>query len=129
MTSTRWSTGFWTCKIITVGQIAKPLAETLDVEAQTPLRAALALAREKNLSRLPVWEMRDGTAPHRRACWTLVRWCIARIWTWRSRSSAFMTPAVFVNEGIRLEVALRLMQRAGQRMAIVLSRDARKSAS
>jgi CBS domain containing-hemolysin-like protein len=34
-----------------------------------------------------------------------------------------MTPAVFVNESMRLEVALRLMQRAGQRMAIVLSRD------
>ena len=27
------------------------------------------------------------------------------------------------NEGIRLEVALRLMQRGGQRVAIVLSRD------
>ena len=38
-------------------------------------------------------------------------------------ASAFMFPAVFVNEGIRLEVALRLMKRAGQRMAIVLSRE------
>ena len=38
-------------------------------------------------------------------------------------ASAYMIPAVFVNEGIRLEVALRLMQRAGQRMAIVLSRE------
>jgi CBS domain containing-hemolysin-like protein len=34
-----------------------------------------------------------------------------------------MTPAVFVLESVRLEVALRLMQRGGQRMAIVLSRD------
>ena len=38
-------------------------------------------------------------------------------------ASAYMIPAVFVNEGIRLEVALRLIQRAGQRVAIVLSRD------
>jgi CBS domain containing-hemolysin-like protein len=37
--------------------------------------------------------------------------------------SAFMTPALFVNEDVRLEVALRQMQRAGQRTAIVLSRE------
>jgi len=37
--------------------------------------------------------------------------------------SAYMLPAVFINEGVRLEVALRLMQRAGQRTAIVLSRE------
>ena len=34
-----------------------------------------------------------------------------------------MTPALFVNEDMRLEVALRQMQRAGQRTAIVLSRE------
>ena len=36
-------------------------------------------------------------------------------------ASAYMNPAVFVNEDARLEVVLRLMQRAGQRTAIVLS--------
>ena len=34
-----------------------------------------------------------------------------------------MIPAIFMHEGIRLEVALRLMQRAGQRVGIVLSRE------
>jgi CBS domain containing-hemolysin-like protein len=36
---------------------------------------------------------------------------------------AHMTPALFVEEDTRLEIALRRMQRAGQRMAIVLARD------
>ena len=104
------------------GQIAKPLAETAAVEALTPLRDALAVAREKNLSRLPVWEVRDG---RRRVAGLLdVGPLLYReSLDVEKPASAYMMPAVFVNEGTRLEEALRLMQRAGQRMAIVLSRD------
>lgn len=105
-----------------VGQIAKPLTETTAVEALTPLREAINLAREKNLSRLPVWEVRDG---QRRVAGLLdIGPLLYRESLDVERpSSACMIPAVFVNEGTRLEVALRLMQRAGQRMAIVLSRE------
>jgi CBS domain containing-hemolysin-like protein len=38
-----------------------------------------------------------------------------------------MTPALFLDEDTRLEVALRRMQRAGERLAIVLGRDRRES--
>jgi putative hemolysin len=105
-----------------VGQVARPLAEIPTVEAQTPLREALALAREKQLSRLPVWEVRDG---ERRIAGLLdIRPLVYRDnLDVEKPASACMTPAVFVNEGIRLEVALRLMQRAGQRTAIVLSHE------
>ena len=105
-----------------VGQIARPLAEMVTVEAATPLREAIALAREKNLSRLPVWEIRDGK---RRVAGLLDIGPLLYRETLdvEKPASAYMFPAVFVNEGIRLEVALRLMQRAGQRMAIVLSRE------
>ena len=37
-----------------------------------------------------------------------------------------MTPALFVNESMRLEIALRLMQRAGHRLAIVLARNGKE---
>jgi len=105
-----------------VGQIAKPLADVAAVEAGTPLREAIALARSKDLSRLPVWEVRDG---HRRVGGLLDVGPLLYRDTLdvEKPASAYMIPAVFVNEGIRLEVALRLMQRAGQRVAIVLSRD------
>lgn len=107
---------------ITVAQVAKPLAETPTVEAQTPLGEALALARTHNLSRLPVWEMREG---QRRIAGLLdIRPLVYREQLDADKpASTCMLPAVFVNEGIRLEVALRLMQRAGQRTAIVLSRE------
>jgi putative hemolysin len=106
----------------TVGQVAKPLADTPTVEAQTPLREALALARANKISRLPVWEVRDG---QRRVAGLLdIRPLVYREQLNIDKpAAAYMTPAVFVNEGIRLEVALRLMQRVGQRTAIVLSRE------
>ena len=105
-----------------VGQIAKPMSETAAVEALTPLRDAIALARQRNIYRMPVWEVREGK---RRVAGLLdISPLLYRESVDAQRACSFyMIPAVFVNEGVRLEVALRLMQRAGQRMAIVLSRD------
>lgn len=105
-----------------VGQIARPIAETVTLDARTPVRQAMMVARERNLSRLPVWEMRDG----RRSIAGLLDvgpLLYRDNLDLESPAATHMTPAVFVHEGIRLEVALRLMQRAGQRMAIVLSRE------
>ena len=105
-----------------VGQIAKPLAETPSIEAATPLRAALELARANTISRLPVWEVR---ATERRVAGLLdIRPLVYRENLDQDKpASAYMTPALFMNEDMRLEVALRQMQRAGQRTAIVLSRE------
>ncbi len=104
-----------------VGQIARPLAETVAVEADTPLREAIRLAAANHLSRLPVWEVREGT---RRIAGLLdIGPLLYREQLELDKpASACMIPAVFVNEGTRLEVALGLIQRAGQRVAIVLSR-------
>jgi CBS domain containing-hemolysin-like protein len=106
----------------TVRQIATPLAQAVAVEAQTPIRDVLALAREKKLSRLPVWETRDG---RRRIAGLLA----LDVLLFRGdidpgkSASAYMAPALFLDEGMRLEIALRLMQRAGHRLAIALGRD------
>jgi putative hemolysin len=106
----------------TVGQVALSMKTVPTVEAQTPLRAALALARDNAISRLPVWENREG---ERRVAGLLdIRPLVYQEnLDVEKPVSAYMTPAVFINEGVRLEVALRLMQRAGQRTAIVLSRE------
>src|ERR1041384_2908139 len=45
---------------ITVRQINKPLTEAVIVAAQTPLADVLTVARERGLTRLPVWDLRDG---------------------------------------------------------------------
>jgi putative hemolysin len=105
----------------TVRQIATPLAQIVTVETQTPVGEALKLAREKNFSRLPVWETRDGR--HRIAGLLAIGPLLFRDdLDLQKPVAAHMAPAIFVNENMRLEIALRLMRRAGHRLAIVLAR-------
>ena len=106
----------------TVRQIAKPLAEVVAVEAQTPLGDAFRLAHERRLWRLPVRETRDGH-PRIAGLLALGPLLYRDDLDLQKPAAAHMTPALFVNENMRLEVALRLMQRAGHRLAIVLARD------
>jgi putative hemolysin len=106
----------------TVRQIATPIAQVASVEKETSLGDALALARGKQFSRLPIWERRDGK---RRVAGLLsLGPLLFRDNVDLSRPvSAHMTPALFVNENTRLDIALRLMQRAGHRLAIILARN------
>jgi CBS domain containing-hemolysin-like protein len=106
----------------TVAMITTPLAKTVSAETHTPLRDALRLAREKNLSRMPVWEMRDG---RRRIAGLLdvTALLFHEPLDLDKTAGELMAPALFVDDDTRLEIALRRMQRAGQRLAVVLARD------
>jgi len=106
----------------TVAQITIPLAKTYSLEVQSPLRDALKVAAEKNLSRLPVWETRDGK---RRIAGMLDVGALLFVEKLDAEKTAgeFMSPALFLDDSTRLEIALRRMQRAGQRLAIVLTHD------
>jgi putative hemolysin len=105
-----------------VSQVAIPIWKMVAVEKDTPVGDAMKLAREKNVSRLPVWEKRDG----RRRIAGLVAVNTLLFSTnldLQHPASAHMTPGLFMEEDVKLEIALRRMQRAGQRLAIVLARD------
>jgi magnesium and cobalt exporter, CNNM family len=110
----------------TVRQIATPLTQLVTVEIQTPIGDALVLARERKFSRLPVWETRAG---QRRIAGLLILGSLLfrDDLDLQKPASAHMTPALFLDEDTRLEVALRRMQRAGERLAIVLGRDRHES--
>jgi putative hemolysin len=110
----------------TVRRIAMPLAQVVTVETSTPIGDALALARERKFSRLPVWETRDG---RRRIAGLLMLGPLLfrDDLDLQKPAAAHMTPALFLDEDTRLEVALRRMQRAGERLAIVLGRDRHES--
>lgn len=110
----------------TVAKLMVPLEKTFAIEATAPLRDALQLAREKNLSRLPVWETRGGK---RRIAGLLNVTALLYLENLDENRAAgeFMTPAIFLGEDERLEVALRRLQRAGQRLAIVLARDGQEA--
>ena len=111
---------------ITVAQILVPLARITGVETSQPLASVLALVREKNLSRFPVWE----TLPERRRIAGLLYvgpLLFRENLDLQRPAAAYMEPALFLDDNTRLEIALRRMQRGGQRMAIILARDGRET--
>jgi putative hemolysin len=106
---------------LTVSHVLVPMARATTVTTDTLVADALALCRERGLSRLPVW--RSG--PQRR---------IAGMFNLKSllyraeldptkKVGDYVQPALFVDVDMRLEEAMRHLQRAGQRLAIVLARD------
>ncbi len=110
----------------TVGQVATPLASMVSVDRDTPVGDVLKLARERNFSRLPVLELRDGRRRIAGLCEVGVL-LLGDTLDLKSPAHLHMTPALFMEEDVRLEIALRRMQRAGQRLAIVLARDGREA--
>jgi CBS domain containing-hemolysin-like protein len=103
----------------TVAKITVPLEKTLATEAHTPLREALQLAREKNLSRLPVWETRDG---QRRIVGLLDVTALLYLESLDVNRTAgeFLLPAIFLDEDARLEIVLA---RDGREAGVVSLED------
>jgi putative hemolysin len=110
---------------LTVRQVMKPLEKAVAMTAQTPVGTALAVCREKHLTRLPVWEQRDGQK-------RIVGLLALDSLLYQTEPDpnkpvgAYMKPALFLDEDLRLEVALRRLQRSGQRLAVVLGRERRE---
>ena len=109
----------------TVRQAMSPLDQAVTVSAQEPVSQVLALCRDRKLTRLPAWETRDG----QRRILGLVNLdpLLYQGSLDGTRPVAeHLKPALYLEEDLRLEVALRRMQRSGQRLAIVLARDRRE---
>ena len=111
---------------MTVRQIARPLELAVTVGLEATLGAALELCRQHRFSRLPVWETRDG----RRRVAGYVSMDVLLFQTELNPDKPLadqVRPALYLDEDVRLEVALQRMQRSGQRLAIVLGRDRRET--
>jgi len=110
---------------LTVRHIAKPIALAATASMQTPIHEVLASARERHVTRLPVWEARDG---QRRIAGIISMVTILYVTDLDPNKPAadFVRPALYVEEDMRLENALQRMQRSGQRLAVVLGRDRRE---
>jgi CBS domain containing-hemolysin-like protein len=110
---------------LSVRQVMRPLAIAATAESDWPVTEVFEKCRQHHFTRLPVWEQRDG---HRRVAGLLsLNSLLFQSGLDPERPvREFIRPALFVDEDLRLEEAFRRMQRAGQRMAIVLSRDRRE---
>jgi len=107
---------------LTIRQITTPMSNAVTVAADTPIGKVISLAREKGFSRLPVWRS-DGN--RQRVAGLLSVWSLLYADRLEETKTAgdFLKPALYLDDETRLEIALRQMQRTGQRLAIVLGRD------
>jgi CBS domain containing-hemolysin-like protein len=111
---------------LAVRQITTAMSEAVTVMEDVPVGEVLALCRERRVTRLPVWQTRDG---HRRIAGlvSLNHLLFVADLNVKSPISRHLEPALFLDEDLRLEPALSRMQRGGQRLAVVLGRDGREA--
>jgi CBS domain containing-hemolysin-like protein len=107
---------------ITVRQIEVPMDKAASLMLGTPLADAFKLCDERHLTRLPVWQ---DTGGQRRVIgiFDLDTIIYRADLDPQKRAGDFLKPALYLDEDMRLEVALQKLQRSGQRLAIVLGRD------
>lgn len=107
---------------LTVRQVTKPMTEVVTISADSTAAEALRLFRESGRTRLLVWQLRDGV--QRIAGLISAGSLIYGTEVDAARKvSTMIVPGVFVDENARLDTTLERLQRAGQRVAVVLGRD------
>jgi putative hemolysin len=110
---------------ISVRQIVRPIEQVITAEADWPVSRVLEECRQHHFTRVPVWERRDGA--RRISGLVSLNALLFEPSLDASRPLAqFIRPAIYLDEDLRVEIALRQMQRSGQRMGIVLSRERRE---
>src|SRR5437899_8355053 len=110
---------------LTVGQIATSLEKATIATTLTPMDEVLRLCRERNLTRLPVWQQ-EGNRRRIVGVVSLKTLLYQGDLDVKRIAGDYVKPALYLSEEMRLEEALRRMQRSGQRLGIVLGRDQRE---
>jgi putative hemolysin len=110
---------------IRVQDVAIPMPLVASVGTQTTIAEALKISQERKASRMPVWR---GDARQRRVVGILsLRAVMYQADLDPAKTAGFyVKPALYMQDDMRLEAALKRMQRSGQRLAIVLNRDQRE---
>jgi CBS domain containing-hemolysin-like protein len=110
---------------LTVRQVMSPLSQAVTATTHTSIDEVLRICKQTKRTRLLVWETRDGQQ-------RIVGLLHLNSLLYQPAldptkfAGEYTKPALYVDEDLRLEVALRRMQRGGQRLAIVLARDRRE---
>jgi CBS domain containing-hemolysin-like protein len=110
---------------LTVSHVLVPMSRAATVTSETLVADALVLCRERGLSRLPVWRV-DGKTQRIAGLFNLKSLLYRTDLVPQKKVGEYVKPATFVDADMRLQEAMRHLQRAGQRLAIVLARDGRE---
>jgi CBS domain containing-hemolysin-like protein len=110
---------------IQVREVAIPMERAATITTQTPMGDVLKISQERRLSRLPVWRV-EGSQRKIVGVLSLRAVMYQAELAPEKLAGDFVKPALYMEEDMRLEAALKRMQRSGQRLAIVLGRDKRE---
>ena len=105
----------------TLARLTRPMDAAVTVESGTAIGDVLRLCRERNVSRVPVWRGEAG----RRRIVGIVRLSdmVCREAGATGRAEDHLRPALFLSDSMRVEEALRRLQRGGEPFAVVLGPD------
>ena len=110
---------------LNVRHITIPIEKVVIVDLNAPMGQVLDLCHEKNLTRLLIQEETDGKK--RIIGIVSLRTALYQSSLDREKPARdYMKPALFLDQNIRLEEALRRMQKSGHRIAIVLDANRRE---
>jgi len=110
---------------ITVRNLAIPMDQVVTATVQTPIAEALRVSKEKNVYQLPVWRGEGGE--RRIAGMVSLRSVLYQTTPDAGKTAGdYLKPALFLDEDLRVEAALKRMQRGGERLGVVLGRDRRE---
>lgn len=107
---------------LTVQSVTTPIGIAKTLTAQNTVAELFAICRESGRTRFPVWDLRD----QRRRIVGLVdldRVIYRADLKPEQTMAEFVAPAVFLDENLRVEEAMRRLRRAGQMLAIVMRED------
>lgn len=110
---------------LTVATVAIPLSETVTVPTDLPMAKVLDIYREHNLTRMPVIR-RDAGGDRVIGVLSLKKLLYLDELDLQKTAGDYVNPALYLPENLRLEEALRRMQRSGRRLAIVLAQNQRE---
>ncbi|MFT5491946.1 MAG: putative hemolysin [Limisphaerales bacterium] len=109
-------------QVKTVRQASTPISKAVCVTLQTRMGEALAVAREHRLTRFPVWN--QEAAPRRVVGMVSLKRLLYEGDVDEDRTVAhYVSSAIYLDENLPLDRAMRRMQRHGHRLAIVLDRN------
>lgn len=108
-----------------LGRIATPMENTTTVPVDAPLREAARLCQERDRTRLPVWK-KEGRQRRIVGVVSLRNFLYETDYNENTPVERKMTPPLFLRQEMRVEAALRRLQRSGQRIAIVVGPDQRE---
>lgn len=109
----------------TVRDIMIPMDKVATITMQTRMGDVLKTSEEMRLSRLPVWRV-EGNQRRIVGIVSLRAIVFQAELDAEKTAGEFVKPALYMEENMRLEEALKRMQRSGQRMAIVLGHGQRE---